>query len=433
MTEPVNKLAASVKLLRSGDLHLQDYLDSLETQFHKHEPLVRAFLTEAGRFDRLRQDARALLQRYPNPQNRPALFGIPVGVKDIFNVDGFETRAGSQLPATEFEGPEAECVTRLKKAGALVLGKTVSAEFAYLAPGITVNPHHPEHTPGGSSSGSAAAVGAGMCALTLGTQTVGSINRPAAFCGVVGLKPSYERVSRAGVLPVSTSLDHVGFFTSDTESANLAASVMVRNWKLTTAEYRPVLGVPDGPYMEEVSTPGRENFELTCEILARGGYQILRISVMPDFDDIYNRHQLIVAAEAALVHADWFIRYRPLYHEKTAGLIRRGMAVSQQDLWSALAGRQKLRNELTGIMVDAGIDMWIAPGATGTAPGGLDSTGDPIMNLPWTHSGLPALSLPSGTDESGLPFGLQLVGKWHQDEAVMAWAAEIERLASFDD
>jgi Asp-tRNA(Asn)/Glu-tRNA(Gln) amidotransferase A subunit family amidase len=432
MTKPVNSLAATAKLLRSGDLHLNDYLDELEKQFQQREPVVKAFLAEEDRFARLRQEAKLLLERYPNPQERPLLFGIPVGVKDIFNVDGFETRAGSKLPALVFEGPEAGCVTRLKNAGALVLGKTVSAEFAYLAPGITVNPHHPEHTPGGSSSGSAAAVGAGICALTLGTQTVGSINRPAAFCGVVGFKPSYERVSRAGVLPVSASLDHVGFFTSDTESANLAASVMIPNWNSTTAERRPVLAVPDGPYMERVSTEGRQNFELSCERLAASGYNIVSLDVMHDFDEIFDRHQLIMAFEAAQVHSDWFGRYESLYREQSAALIHRGMTFSEQDWTSAQPGREKLRRELTATMAEAGVDLWIAPAATGTAPKGLESTGDAIMNLPWTHCGLPALNLPSGKDQTGLPFGLQLIGKWHEDEVLLAWATEIEKLTGFD-
>ena len=432
MTEPVNRLAASVNLLRSGDLHLQDYLDTLEKQFQEREPLVKAFLAEEGRFARLRRDARVLLQRYPNPQERPVLFGIPVGVKDIFNVDDFETRAGSKLPAFVFEGPEAECITRLKNAGALILGKTVSAEFAYLAPGITTNPHRPEHTPGGSSSGSAAAVGAGMCALTLGTQTVGSINRPAAFCGVVGFKPSYERVSRAGVLPVSASLDHVGFFTSDAESANLAASVMIPNWNSTTAQRRPVLAVPDGPYIKRVSPEGRQNFELSCERLAASGYNIVSLDVMHDFDEIFNRHQLIMAAEAAQVHSDWFGRYGSLYREQSTALIHRGMSFSEQDLRSAQPGREKLRRELTASMNDAGVDLWIAPAAIGTAPKGLESTGDAIMNLPWTHCGLPALNLPSGKDQTGLPFGLQLIGKWHEDEVLLAWATDIEKLTGPD-
>lgn len=429
MMTPVNRLAAISSLLRSGELSLQDYLDNIEKRFEKREPVVKAFLAEEGRFDRLRQEARELLLRYPDPQQRPALFGIPVGVKDIFNVDGFETRAGSRLPASEFGGPEAGCVTRLKESGALILGKTVSAEFAFLAPGVTRNPHRPEHTPGGSSSGSAAAVGAGVCALTLGTQTVGSIIRPAAFCGVVGFKPSYDRVSRSGVLPVSGSLDHVGFFTADTQSAKLAASVMMPGWGFTKANRRPVLGVPEGPYLERVSPEGRENFELTCERLAGGGYQILRLNVMPDFDEIYERHQTIMAAEAARVHAGWFARYPSLYREETIGLVRRGLTVSREDLNSALPGREKLRLELMSTMGGAGVDMWIAPSATGTAPKGLDSTGDAIMNLPWTHCGLPALSLPSGKSETGLPFGLQLIGKWRQDEAVLAWARDIEELA----
>jgi Asp-tRNA(Asn)/Glu-tRNA(Gln) amidotransferase A subunit family amidase len=348
-------------------------------------------------------------------------------VKDIFNVDGFETRAGTRLPATEFEGPEAVCVSRLKQAGALILGKTVTAEFAYIAAGVTRNPHHEEHTPGGSSSGSAAAVGARMCALSLGTQTVGSINRPAAYCGVVGFKPGYERVSRAGVLPVSASLDHVGFFTDDVKSAELAASVMIPDWKPTTTEHKPVLAVPDGPYMERVSPEGLINFKLTCEKLRADGYQLQNLKVMPDFDEICIRHMTIMAAEAAQVHSDWFSRYESLYRQQTVGLIRQGMGVSEESLNSALPGRQKLRRELTASMNDAGVDLWIAPAATGTAPRGLDSTGDSIMNLPWTHCGLPSLGLPSGRNENGLPFGLQLIGKWHQDENLMSWAHAIER------
>ena len=432
MTEPVNRLAASASVLHDGELSLRDYLDNLEEVFRKREPDLQAFLAEEGRFERLHRDARELLERYPDPRRRPALFGIPVGVKDIFNVDGFETRAGSQLPASEFEGPEAECVTRLKNAGALILGKTVTAQFAYLAPGVTRNPHQPEHTPGGSSSGSAAAVGAGMCALTLGTQTVGSINRPAAFCGVVGLKPSYERVNRSGVLPVSASLDHVGFFVSDTESAALAASVMIPDWEDTHVERRPVLGVPDGPYLERVSSKGRENLEQACEKLAAGGYQVVRPTVMPDFDDICNRHQVIMAAEAARVHADWFSGHRALYREETIELVMRGMAVTQDELRAALPGRKKLRSELTAIMGASGMDVWIAPSATGVAPRGLDSTGDAIMNLPWTHCGLPALTVPSGMNEAGLPYGLQLIGKWQEDEAVLSWATEIESMIGLD-
>jgi len=427
-----NNLAATVKALVSDDLHLLDYLGRLEKHIRKREPGVRAFLPEQDRFARLRRDAAALLERYPDPAQRPALFGVPVGVKDIFNVDGFETRAGSKIPAEEFEGPEAESVTRLKEAGALILGKTVTAEFAYSAAGVARNPHHAAYTPGGSSSGSAAAVGAKMSALTLGTQTVGSIIRPAVFCGVVGFKPSYERVSRAGVVPVSASLDHVGFFTGDADSAYLAASVLLPDWKCTAPGHRPVLAVPEGPYLERVSPEGRINFELTCEKLVAGGYRILRLNVMPDFDEIASRHQLIMAAEMARVHADWFGRYASLYHQNTTTLIRTGEAIPEQDLKKALPCREKLRRQLMDNMAKANVDLWITPGATGVAPSGLDFTGDPSMNLPWTHSGLPTLGLPSGRNEIGLPFGIQLVGKWHGDEALLACASGIEKAIGFD-
>jgi len=433
MTAFTNDLAALVVALVSDDLRLQDYLDLLEKHIQEREPSVKAFLAEQDRFARLREDAKALLDRYPNPDIRPPLFGVPVGVKDIFNVDGFKTLAGSKLPAMEFEGLEAESVTRLKEAGALVLGKTVTTEFAYFAPGPTCNPHNPKHTPGGSSSGSAAAVGAEMCALTLGTQTIGSINRPAAFCGVVGFKPSYERVSRAGVIPVSGSLDHVGFFSSDAEGVKLAASILISDWNDIAPDPEPILGVPDGAYMERVSPEGRRNFEETCERLAAGGLQILRLNVMHDFNEIAERHQLIMAAEVAQVHSDWFARYESLYREKTSALIRQGMAVSVQDLKDALPGREKLRQELMRAMLEESVDLWIAPAAPGTAPRGLDNTGDPIMNLPWTHSGLPTVSLPSGRNEIGLPFGLQVVGKWHEDESVLAWACEIEKVLGFSD
>jgi len=230
---------------------------------------VRAFLPEEGRFERLRREEEALQVRWPNrtdpsdpsdpsdSKHRPPLFGVPVGVKDIFHVEGFPTGGGSRLPPEALRGPEAACVKTLKEAGALILGKTVSTEFAYFAPGPTRNPWNPEHTPGGSSSGSAAAVGAGLCSLALGTQTIGSILRPAAFCGVVGFKPSYERISRDGVIPLAPSLDHVGFFTPDVAGAERAAAVLCRDWRPAKPGRKPRLGVPEGPYLERASGEGR--------------------------------------------------------------------------------------------------------------------------------------------------------------------------------
>jgi len=414
--------------LRSGQWPLLDYLAELEAHFAAREPSVLAFVPEDGRFARLRHEAEQLLAAYPEPEKRPLLFGLPVGVKDIFHAAGFSTRAGCQLPPALLQGEEAAVVGRLRAAGALILGKTVTTEFAYFAPGPTRNPHNPAHTPGGSSSGSAAAVGAGLCLLALGTQTIGSINRPAAYCGVVGYKPSYERLSRAGVIPLSPSCDHVGFFTPDVAGAALAARVLVVDWRETAVTAPPVFGIPEGPYLERASAESLAHFRVTCQRLITAGFTVKSIPAMPDFADIYARHNQIVAAEAARVHAAWFGAYAHLYHPKTAELIRRGQTVSPTQLALALAGRQQLRAELQRLMAVHGVDVWLSPPAVGAAPAGLESTGDPVMNLPWTHSGLPTLGLPTGANATGLPLGLQLAAGFGNDERLVAWAVQIEKI-----
>jgi Asp-tRNA(Asn)/Glu-tRNA(Gln) amidotransferase A subunit family amidase len=403
-------------------------LDALEALFAGREPEVRAFLPEEGRFERLRREERALLERWPDPGDRPPLFGVPVGVKDIFHVDGFETRAGSRLPPEVLRGPEAASVTALKEAGALVLGKTVSTEFAYFAPGPTRNPWHPEHTPGGSSSGSAAAVAAGLCPLALGTQTIGSILRPAAFCGAVGFKSSYERISRDGVIPLAPSFDHVGFFTPDVAGAERAAAVLCRDWQPAAPPRPPRLGVPEGPYLERASGEGLVHFREVCRRLAAAGYEVEPVPALEDFGEIVERHFRIFAAEAARVHRDWFARFSDLYDRRTAELIRRGQAVTDDQLARDLDGREELRTALTALMDRHGLDLWISPPALGAAPRGLDSTGDPVMNVPWTQAGMPALCLPASRNAAGLPLGLQVAARWWADEALLAWARALEKV-----
>jgi Asp-tRNA(Asn)/Glu-tRNA(Gln) amidotransferase A subunit family amidase len=413
--------------LRSGELAPAALLAELAERIARRESELLALVPEEGRFERLADDARALEQRFPDPESRPALYGVPVGVKDIFRVDGLETRAGSRLPPAEFAGAESAAVSRLKAAGALVLGKTVSTEFAYFAPGPTRNPHDPSRTPGGSSSGSAAAVAAGLCPLALGTQTIGSITRPASFCGVVGFKPSYDRVSRAGVVPLAPSADHVGLFTADAAGARLAAAVLCDQWREELGERRPVLAIPTGPYLDEVDDGGRVLFAAACERLAAAGYLVRELPAMPDFATLRSRHDRLVAAEAATVHAAWLERFRELYHSKTIELVERGRSVTAEELTRARASRLALRRALVERMEEAGVDLWISPAARGVAPEGLASTGDPVMNLPWTHAGLPTLALPAAVSAEGLPFGLQIAAGWWQDEALLAWGEGIER------
>lgn len=430
---PITSLPTLSAALRSGDLSLTAYIDQLMAHFNEREPEVLAFVPEKSRFHRLEQEAKALLQKYPYPGQRPSLFGVPIGVKDIFHVKGFETQAGSRLPIQILQGDEAASVTALRRAGALILGKTVTTEFAYFAPGPTRNPHNPAHTPGGSSSGSAAAVAAGLSPLTLGTQTIGSINRPAAFCGVVGYKPSYDRISRAGVIPLAGSLDHIGGFTADVAGMQVTAALLCADWDPTmaTPAHRPVLGIPTGPYLHRASAAALTHFAETCARLREAGFTLIEVDAMADFDEIYARHNLIVAAEAARVHRDWYRAHHALYHEKTRDLIERGLDINNAQLAAALAGRSQLRSQLTDLMFAHGLDGWLSPPAVGPAPVGLDSTGDPVMNLPWTHSGLPTVTLPAGTDEAGLPLGLQLTGHWYADEELLGFATQVEAVLEF--
>jgi Asp-tRNA(Asn)/Glu-tRNA(Gln) amidotransferase A subunit family amidase len=410
--------------MNGDDLHAS--IERARTRIAEREPEVRALMPEADRFGRLHREAREADAALTISRIRPALFGALVGVKDIFHVDGFPTTAGSRLPPEELEGPQSAAVTRLLGQGALVLGKTVSTEFAFFAPGPTRNPHNAEHTPGGSSSGSAAAVASGYCPLALGTQTIGSILRPAAYCGVVGFKPTYGRISAEGVIPLAPSVDHIGFFTKDVESAATAAAALIDRYVPAMMARRPVLGVPEGPYLERAFEEGLAHFRATCRLLS-AHFEVRAVPAMADFEDINIRHRRLVAAEAAQVHADWFPRFENLYAPQTVDLIRRGQAVSADQLRNDLDGCDRLRDELAQLMDENGIDLWLSPPAQGSAPKGLAATGDPIMNLPWNHARVPVLGIPAGRNADGLPLGLQVAGRWDADEELLAWGVELQK------
>jgi Asp-tRNA(Asn)/Glu-tRNA(Gln) amidotransferase A subunit family amidase len=420
-----------IQSLRVGELALPEYLARVEAWFEEREPSILAFIPEANRFERLHREAQELLTRFPDPEKRPPLFGMLVGVKDNFHVDGFITQAGSRLPWTELQGSEAESVTRLKDAGALILGKAFTTEFAYFSPGPTRNPYNAEHTPGGSSSGSAASVGAGLCPLALGTQTIGSVIRPAAFCGAAAFKPTYDRIPRTGVIPLSPTLDHVGIFAQDISIARRAAASVCENWDGTTSlDRKPVLGIPQGPYLTTASSYALAHFKTVCDTLAEAGYEVRGIPVMRDIKDIRARHNLILAADAARVHTLWFEKYENLYGAKLTELIRRGQSITDSQLRDALDARDVFRSEMRRAMEKKGIDLWISPPSLGPAPKGLGDTGDPAMNLPWTQLGFPAVNIPTEKDPDGLPMGLQVIGKWDMDEELLTWSEDIEKVVS---
>ncbi len=418
-------LTATAHALRSNQLDLLAFIEDTCKRIDAHEPHIHALLPEAGRRARLISEAKALQERFPDPSTRPTLYGIPFGVKDLFNVDGFPTHAGSQLPAHLFAGPEAASVSALLTAGAIILGKTVSTEFAWFEPGPTRNPCNLAHTPGGSSSGSAAAVAAGFCPLALGTQTVGSVIRPAAFCGVVGFKPSYGRISTDGMVFCSPSLDTIGFFTADVAGIALVAPLLCRGWLTVKTHALPVLGVPDGPYLAQASPEGLAAFEKQLSMLEQAGYTVRRIKAMSDIDTINQRDRQLVFAEMAQVHASWFAEYETLYRPRTVAAIREGQQVDTEVLATAHTARALVRAKLQVLMSQNAIDLWVAPAAPGPAPEGIDTTGNPAMNLPWSYAGLPTITLPAGRAENGLPLGLQCIADFMADEQLVAWAEKL--------
>ena len=422
-------LSETALALSTGAKGLGGFISELCDRIDRWEPEVQALLPEGGRRDRLLREAAGLLDRYPEPTQRPLLFGVPVGIKDIIKVDGFPTRAGSRLPPELFDGRQAEVVTRLLEAGAMVLGKTVTTEFAYFEPGPTRNPRRFSHTPGGSSSGSAAAVAAGFCPLALGSQTVGSVIRPAAFCGVVGFKPSSGRIPLQGVVPYSPTADQLGLFTPDLRGMKLAASALCSQWReeLTSQPAAPVIGVPHEAYLEQASGSALSHYRDLLRHFETTGIRVVETSLLEDIADVNRRHERLISGEMARVHETWFTKYADLYRPRTREQIESGRRVSDLELEGDRGHALEFREAVALESQRLGVDIWLSPAAADSASEGLGSTGDPVMNLPWTHAGVPAVSLPAGVCGNGMPLGLQGAAPHLRDEDLLAWAEKLQR------
>ena len=423
-------LSKTAHALRINKLDAKDYVRETCNIIDKKESQIKALIHEENKQERLIKDVDTLRKRFPNTGVRPPLYGILVGIKDIVNADGFETKGGSSLPSKLFKGKEASLVTKLKDAGAIVLGKTVTTEFAYFEPGETRNPHNIEHTPGGSSSGSAAAVASGIVPLAIGTQTIGSIIRPAAYCGIIGFKPSFDRIQKDGVIPFSTSADHIGIFTQDIDGIDLAASVLCDNWESDKQEEnKAIIGAIKGEYLEQATPEIIEFYETKIKQLKEAGYQVKRIDPFENIEEINTKHQAMNAYEFHEVHKNWFAKHENKYRAGTKELILKGKTVSDKDYKISLKGREILRNHIEQLMHEHNINIWLSPSTTSPAPKGMQ-TGSPLMNLPWTYAGLPTITIPAGKSKDNLPIGLQLTGSFNQDEGLIAFAKLIDSYIS---
>jgi len=415
--------------LRSGSTDLIASVDILCARLVEVDARILAFLPEPARCIRLRQEATTLMARYPHPRDRPALYGVPVGIKDLFRVDGLPTRAGSDLPPALFAGAEASVVNRLRQAGTLIAGKTAMDEFAYCEPPPTRNPHQLDHTPGGSSGGSAAAVAAGLCPLALGTQTTRSVIGPAAFCGVVGYASSFGRIPIDGVVPMAPSMDTVGFLTSDVPSMAVATATLVGDWRAAATESvrRPVLGIPVGALLTYTFPEARASFEAQLATLVRAGYEVRRVPMVPDvqLEDVYRQAITLLHGEMAHVHAPWFAACADRYRPRTAAAVRRGQTIPEAETAAAREGQIIFRSTLHARMETEGVDLWATPSSAGGAPAGFDVTGYGGMTTPWSYAGLPAVTVPAGRDSHGLPLGFQCIAAWGEDERLVARAAGI--------
>ena len=362
------------------------------------------------------------------------LHGIPVGIKDIIDIAAWPTRAGSRLRENHVATRDAPVVAALRAAGAIILGKTVTTEFACFDPPPTRNPWNLQHTPGGSSSGSAAAVSLGMCVAAIGSQTGGSIIRPASFCGVVGLKPTHGAVSGEGVVPISRYLDHVGPITNCVADArDMFRAIQSGSDLATNVAELPELWVLDGFFRDEASPDVREVTARAVEqMLADWPQDASLVTPGPwppaSFGEVHAMHRRIMAVGAAAYHRDDFLRQRAAFGEKVASLIAEGLTISAVDYDAALQHQQRFRSE----MDDALPEGWIAVmPATCTPAPGLNSTGDPKFNAPWSYSGAPAITIPCGLAANGLPCGLQLVGRPNSEPQLLRAAELCERRLHF--
>ena len=415
MSDQLNTLSAAeiVRRINAGECTAVDVMASCLDRVRAREAAVGAFahLDEAQALERARQAGPGLLH------------GVPFAIKDICDTADAPTGWGSPI-YEGFQPPrDASAVNLFKRQGAVAMGKTVTTEFALTHPGKTANPHNLAHTPGGSSSGSAAAVADHMVPLAFGSQTGGSIIRPAAFCGVLGYKPTHGAVDLDGVMGLAPSLDVLGLMAREVEDLVLGRAALCGSPDTVDPSFTsraPRIGLVRGPDWENGSAEMREVCERAMGVLENSGAETREVADPAFFEHLVKCQITVMSFEAARTRSFEYDRHRDQMSAPFAAFVEKGRGHSWQVYQEALAIRDAAQQEVAGVFQD--VDVILTPASPGEAPEDLTQTGDPLYNRIWTLLHLPCVSVPFGTGPRGLPLAVQLVGPLREDDRLLAAA-----------
>ncbi len=425
------------RALREGQTSCVQILEGCLDQVDEWESKVHAWVILDR--DKALEQARNLDNELKAGGDRGPLHGIPIGIKDIIDVAGMPTACGARRWANRIAESDARVVANLRMAGAVILGKTVTTPYAWIDPPITRNPWNLERTPGGSSSGSAAAVACGMCYGAVGSQTGGSITRPASFCGVAGMKPTPIFAKSKGVFPLAPNLDHVGPIARTVEDLRLmliglcGESPLInqdeaRDWPAPVDS--PIqLGRLRGFFDRRASPAVASAFDEATRALAVAGAEIVPVDDPVNFEQILVNHRIVMAAEAAHVHSQWIEQTPGDYPPRISELVAEGAALWARDYLAAEAGMAQAEKALHACLRASAL---ITPATISTATD-PSTTGDPAFNSPWSYTHLPTVSFPIGLANDGLPVALQLVGARYMDFGLLRvahWCEQVIRTSS---
>ncbi len=438
----------AAKQIRSGELTPSSLLEICLARIDRYEPKVKAWIYIDR--ERVRKEAEQLTKELKEGLDRGPLHGMPIGIKDIIDVYDMPTGCGSKLWANSYARKDATCVEKLRQAGALILGKTVTTAYAYLDPPVTRNPWNLDRTPGGSSSGSAAAVACGMCLGALATQTGGSTIRPAAYCGVYSMKPQHGWASLNGVLPLAPSLDHLGLMANCVKDLDILYRTIrehridylceaeagegcssIYHHHITKDSLSPYLnfGITKDYFLPRSFSSSRKAYCDFFEYLTshtRPEIRIYEHTLHPAFESIPNAHLTIMASETASVHKDRYRRHPDDYPTKIRELIELGLSRTATELNESF----KLRKEIWSGYDIMDRERTLVVPATPGPPTGAETTGDPQFNSPWSFLGVSVIGMPVGWDEDRLPIGIQIMNPL-QDAALLRTACALEKIVSF--